>query len=396
MAAARIMAAEQERAGVTTALFLLALIAIFAFLHPYISYPLSLRWLRARPVHPPVLPDAAAPLPTASLLFCAYNEERALPAKIANIEAIKGRFPSIEILAYSDMSSDNTLSLLLSRPDLLRVIPSTQRTGKATGMRHMAAAATGDILIFTDANVILDPDSIPPLLCYFSDPDIGGVAGTLRYINEDASTTAKVGGLYWRLEEALKRRESRVGSIMGADGSIFATRRALYPDVPPHLLDDMTVSMTVTFHGQRLIHASDVIAFEKNATASTDEFRRKRRIACRAFNTHLHLWPRIRECYGAADLYKYISHKLLRWFGFPIGLTAFLLTVIALCAAGAGGLATGLVILCAITILLGMAGMPLFGGLYQILLSLIATFLGICDSFAGKTYQTWAPAKSRN
>ena len=370
----------------------LAVLCALLFLHPYLVYPLTLRAFRPAPVRP----DPAAPLPSATLLFCAHNEERALPAKLANLRALKQLHPDLEILAYSDASTDATLALLEAEPDLLRVVPSPGRTGKATGMRLMAAQARGDILIFTDANVILDPASLAPLLRYFSDPAVGGVAGSLHYINEDASTTARVGGLYWRLEEALKRRESAVGSIMGADGSIFAARRALYPDVPAHLLDDMTVSMSVTFRGYRLIHATDVIAYEKNATASGDEFRRKRRIACRSFNTHRYLWPQIRARYGAADLYKYLSHKWLRWLGLVPLLLACGLGFGGLLLAGFPRLALFGAAAAALALLLGRLGAPLFGGLYQILLSVIATFLGILDSLRGKTYQTWAPAASRD
>lgn len=372
-------------------LFLAAACAIL-FLHPYVFYPLSLRWFREEPVRI----DPLGSLPDATLIFSAYNEERALTAKIANLREIKARFPAIEMLAYSDCSSDRTLEYLLAVPDLLRVIPSSERTGKATGMRKMAAEARGDILICTDANVILDPASIEPLLRYFSDARVGGVAGALHYVNEDASTTARVGGLYWRLEEALKRRESRVGSIMGADGSIFAVRKALYPQVPPHLLDDMTASMSVTFEGRRLIHADDVLAYEKNATSGADEFRRKRRIACRSFNTHRYLWPRICRHYGAADIYKYLSHKLLRWLGLVPLVIGGLSGVAGLVLAGYPGLALAGCGLAVVALALGMAGAPLFGGLYQILSSIVATFLGVIDSLAGKTYQTWTPALSRD
>ncbi|MGE4430697.1 MAG: glycosyltransferase [Sphingobium sp.] len=373
-------------------LLFLAMACAILFLHPYIFYPLSLRWFRERPVRV----DPHRPLPEATLMFSAYNEERALPAKIANLREIKARFPRIEILAYSDCSSDDTLSHLLAEPDLLRVVPSVERTGKATGMRKMAAEAKGEILICTDANVLLDPASIEPLLRRFSDADVGGVAGALHYVNEDASTTARVGGLYWRLEEALKQRESRVGSIMGADGSIFAIRKALYPQVPPHLLDDMTASMSVTFQGQRLIHADDVAAYEKNATSGADEFRRKRRIACRSFNTHRYLWPQIWRHYGAADIYKYVSHKLLRWLGLVPLVAGALSGTAGLVLAGYPALAAAGGALAALALALGRMGAPLFGGVYQITLSIVATFLGVIDSLAGKTYQTWTPAQSRD
>ena len=369
-----------------------AVICLALFVHPYVTYPLSLRLFAARPLHP----DAAAPLPSATAVFSAFNEEAVLPAKIANLRAIRALHPDIAFLAYSDCSSDGTLAMLEAHPDLLRVIPAHERAGKATGMRKMAKAAHGDILIFTDANVILDPASVAPLLARFSDPTVGGVAGTLRYINDGDSATARVGGLYWRLEETIKQLESRCGSIMGADGSIFATRRALYPAVPPYLLDDMTVSMSVTFAGLRLIHATDVIAYEKNVTVSRDEFRRKRRIACRAFNTHRHLWPQISQTWPLADKYKYISHKLLRWGGvIPLAGVA-LFGGLALVLAGYGWVVLAAAALGAACFMLGQRGVAPFSMMSEALLAVIATFYGIIDSLGGKTYQTWAPAVSRN
>lgn len=373
-------------------LAVLSAVLLLLFLHPYVSYPLSLLLFPEKPAR-----RGSGPRPrSASLFFAAYNEERALPAKIANLEAIKALHPEMDIVAYSDMSSDRTLDMLAARPELLRVVPSTERTGKATGMRRMVASSHADICIFTDANVLLDPHAIDRLLDYFSDPQIGGVAGTLRYINDKDSLTTEVSGLYWRLEEWIKRQESRSGSIMGADGSIFATRRSLYPVVPPHLLDDMTVSMSTTFAGYRLIHAGDVLAYEKNATASADEFRRKRRIACRAFNTHRHLWPQIWRSYGAADIYKYVSHKLLRWLGLPILALSGLCATGALLIAGEAGWAMALWATAIIMLFLARAHIRPFGQIGEILWSISAIFVGLTDSWRGQTYQTWAPAKSRD
>jgi cellulose synthase/poly-beta-1,6-N-acetylglucosamine synthase-like glycosyltransferase len=375
-----------------TLLTMLTALLLLLFIHPYVSYPISLFLFRERPIR-----KGAGRRPrSVSLLFAAYNEERALPAKLANVAEIKARHPDIDVLAYSDMSADRTRAMLDARPDLLRLIPSHERTGKATGMRHMVASTDAEICIFTDANVILDPASIDRLLDYFTDPQVGGVAGTLRYINDGDSLTAEVSGLYWRLEEWIKRRESRCGSIMGADGSIFATRRALYPMVPPHLLDDMTVSMSTIFAGYRLIHAGDVVAYEKNATAASDEFRRKRRIACRAFNTHRHLWPQITRTFPAVDIYKYVSHKLLRWMGLPILLLAALSATGALLLAGKPVWALGLWAMAGIAMLLARAHVRPFSQFAEILWSISAIFVGLTDSWRGQTYQTWAPAKSRD
>ncbi|GGO97097.1 MAG: histidine kinase [Sphingomonas sp.] len=372
-------------------LFVIATIALAVFLHPYIFYPLTLKLFRERILR---LDPAATP-PSLALVFAAYNEERSLPAKIDNLRALKAEHPDLRIMAYCDLSSDRTLDILREASDVVETIAATQRTGKATGMAHMVAQLDRDVVIFTDANVILDPASIPPLRRYFSDPSVGGLAGSLHYTNDDASATARAGGLYWRLEEMVKNLESRCGSIMGADGSIFATRRELYPVVPPHLLDDMTVSMTVPIREKRLIFVPDVIAYEKNATAASDEFRRKRRIACRAFNTHRYLWPKIRERFSTVEMYKYISHKLLRWFGL-IPLAVFLVSLsLALILSGQFAVLAGGALFGGICVLLGTLGVSPFSVGLQILVAVIATFFGIADSWKGATYQTWTPAQSR-
>lgn len=373
-------------------LAMLALGALLLFIYPYLLYPLTLRLFPARPVRR----ASAAPPLSFTLVFAAYNEERSLPAKLANLREIKARYPEIELIAYCDLSSDRTRDLLEEAGDILTTIAADRRTGKAVGMARMAAVAKGEICIFTDANVILDPEAIPALARYFADPEIGGVAGTLCYTNDDESPTAQVGGLYWRLEEKIKQLESRCGSLMGADGSIFATRRALYPPVPPHLLDDMTVSMSVPLAGKRLIHADDVIAYEKNATSSTDEFRRKRRIACRAFNTHRYLWPKIVKAFGPGDIYKYVAHKLLRWFGL-VWLAAFLLFASLALALAEAWVALALFLSAVLAgVVLGERRLPPFVTGLEILKSIVATFYGIIDSLRGLTYQTWTPAKSRD
>ena len=374
------------------ALYLLSLLFALGFLHPYLTYPLSLRCFRARPVA-----QGDGDRPSASLLFAAYNEERVLPAKLANIEAIKRLHPELEVIAYSDCGSDRTLELLEGRPDLLRVIAASERTGKAMGMRQMVEEAHGDICIFTDANVILAPQSVTALLDHFRSAKIGGVSGTLHYVNDADSATALAGGLYWRLEEGIKTLESRCGSMMGADGSIFAVRRALYPEVPPHLLDDMIASMSVIFAGYRLISADDVIAHERNTTDPRDEFRRKRRIACRAWNSHRHLWPHIVRSFSLADRYKYVSHKLLRWFGAPLAIAA------ASCFTGAlllGGHVVPAIFLWLAGGLAAVLGSALTTGplstLWQAWIAICATFAGIIDAWRGRSYQTWVPAKSRD
>jgi cellulose synthase/poly-beta-1,6-N-acetylglucosamine synthase-like glycosyltransferase len=374
-------------------LILLALIFLSAvlLLWPFAVYPLILRSLPTRPL----ALDPATPSPSASLFFCAYNEATSLPAKIENLRALKARHPDLEVLAYDDGSGDGTSALLAGAGDILSHVQGPGRTGKAHGMKLLAAKAKGDILIFTDANVLLAEDAIDKLLPYYCDPQVGGVLGSLHYAGTEKSATAGVGGLYWRIEEALKDAESRTGNVMGADGSIFSVRRALYPEFPDDVLDDLTVSMAVVFAGKRLIKARDVVAHEGLVAQRADEYRRKVRIAARAWHTHRHLRPQLARMAGL-DRFKYASRKIVRWFGAAWMLVggaatlalAWRVSPIAGIALIAGG------------ILLLMLGLQMRRGplavLVDLLLAYVATLRGVLLAMQGKTFTTWAPAKSRD
>ncbi|MBW4330289.1 glycosyltransferase [Stakelama sp. CBK3Z-3] len=332
---------------------------------------------------------------SATLVFCAYNEEASMAEKIANLRELKARTPELQFKAYVDLSTDRTLEMLREHGDLIDVVGATKRTGKAMGMRKLVGMISTDIVIFTDANVLLDPDAVPALLDHFACPDVGGVCGTLIYVNPSDSATATVNSVYWRLEERIKKEEARSGSTMGADGSIFATRRAYYPEVPAHLLDDFIVSMSTVFSGLRLISASDVCAYERLAASSSDEFRRKRRIACRAYSSHLHVAPQLARM-SWKNKYKYYSHRWLRWYGAASATIATIFALIGIGdlfgAAWFGG-ALILIILGAATLFYSLVpGLSKFSEMAK---AILATMLGITDAWRGKRYQTWQPVQNR-
>jgi len=121
---------------------------------------------------------------------------------------------------------------------------------------------------------------------YFADPEIGLCLRQSRYTNDGASVTASSGSAYWRFEEAIKKLEMESGSMMGADGSVFAIRRSLHNPPPEHIIDDMYVSLMILCNGYRVIQANDAFAYEESVVSAGEEFRRKIRIACQAFNVH--------------------------------------------------------------------------------------------------------------
>lgn len=373
---------------ITLAAIVMAVCALLV-IYPYLLYPVVLKRLPKRPVARD--PEHRC---SATLVFCAYNESAAMPEKLRNIEALKARYPDLEVLAFDDGSADDTYQMLSARPDLLTVIQGGGRNGKAYGMKQLAAMAQGDIMVFTDANVLLDEDALDNLMAWYADPEVGGICGTLKYLGADESATASVGGLYWRLEEKLKSLESKTGNVMGADGSIFSLRRSLYPDFPDTVLDDLTVSMAAVFARKRLIKVDDVVAYERLVAARGEEFSRKVRIAARAYHTHLHLRPQLAQMAGI-DKFKYGSRKLLRWFG---GLFLGLGAVAALVLATAVSPLFGLIFLVGL-IGAGFGAMRIKAGpiasVTEIVLALMATLLGVMRAMRGQTFVTWSPAKSR-
>jgi cellulose synthase/poly-beta-1,6-N-acetylglucosamine synthase-like glycosyltransferase len=371
--------------------FVLTLAAGCLFLHPFVFYPLSLRLLKRQPV----MLDNAAPTPSATLVFCAFNEEAALPSKIENLRQARAVAPHLKFLAYVDKSTDRTLEILNENADLIPVVAATQRTGKAVGMRILVDQIDTDIVIFTDANALLDPNSIDTLLRYFSDPLVGGVAATLTYTNADEGPVAGTGSAYWRLEEFIKQGESRKGSTMGADGSLFALRRNLYPIVPDHLMDDLIASMAVVFAGSRLVSAPDVFVYERSATSSEDEFRRKRRIACRAYSIHRHIAPSVGRL-PPLDRYKYTSHRVLRWLSGFSGGACMVFAVLFITSLY--GFLSGVflaALLAGAYVLGSKLRVPVLSHVVEIGRAIAAATLGVIDSWRGRTYQTWQPPVSR-
>ena len=366
-----------------------SVVCALLFLYPYLLYPLLLGLAPRRPVHP-----ASVDL-RPSLLFCAHNEAESLPAKLENLRQLKARHPDLEVLAYDDGSSDGTFELLSGASGLLTLVRGPGRTGKAAGMKRLAAMASGDVLVFTDANVLLAPDAIANLLPYYGDPSVGGLCGQLRYLDEDgASATAQVGSAYWRLDERLRSLESATGNVMGADGSIFSVRRDLYPAFPDSVLDDLTVSMSVLFQGKRLIKAADVVAFERSVSDRREELRRKMRIGARAYHTHLYLRDQLRRL-SWLDRFKYFSRKQLRWFGGIFLALALLFALAALSLASAPAALFALLVAAAAA---GASRLSSGGALakaWQIVEAIFATLAGVLQGMRGKTVTTWAPAKSR-
>jgi cellulose synthase/poly-beta-1,6-N-acetylglucosamine synthase-like glycosyltransferase len=356
-------------------------------LHPFSTYPLSLlvlARLRPRPLTPApgALPERVA------ICVCAYNEERVIGAKIDNMLAMREVVPGLEILVYVDAATDRTAEIARRYGSAVRLVVGEARKGKSHGMNTLVPMTDADVVIFTDANVMFEPNTVPRLLQPFADATVGCVCGHLIYTSSIGGVTAEIGCLYWWLEEVIKELESRIGSIMGADGSIFAIRRALHRPPPADLCDDMFVSLSILLGGHRIVRAADAMAYEEAASRPADEFRRKIRIGCMGFNVHRLLREELGRLPPLAR-YQYVSHKLLRWFA------VYLLLASTACLVA--GLAIAHAWLPLVALVLGLLAIALSGSIAkarEVLSAFVATGVGVWHSARGERFQVWTPVSS--
>jgi cellulose synthase/poly-beta-1,6-N-acetylglucosamine synthase-like glycosyltransferase len=326
---------------------------------------------------------------------CAYNEAPIIADKVEDLlklrEAAGG---DLDILIYVDGATDDTASILEPYRDRVHLVIDGDRRGKTLGMNLLVAQTRASIVMFTDANVRIDPSAVPVLRRYFADPSIGCVCSHLTYVNASQSATAFVGSAFWSFNEWSKGLETATGSVIGADGSLFAIRRRLHRPVPNGLIDDIFVSIGVLLAGYRVVRAPELRAFETHTTEATDEFRRKVRIASQSMHIHFELWPELRRL-DTWHLYKYIGHRLLRWIG------GYFLIVAMLLFATAAVLALGPVMVLAVSgslVLLFLAALRARLGpamtLLNVLFALAGNIVGVWRALHGERAITWEPPSS--
>jgi cellulose synthase/poly-beta-1,6-N-acetylglucosamine synthase-like glycosyltransferase len=382
-----------------TLLFATGAVLVLLAFWPFGPYQLTLivarRLHRFAPAPNPgrIIPQASDD--TFAIGVCAYNEAPIIAAKVEDLlrlrEAAGG---DLEILVYVDGATDNTAMILEPYRDRIHLVVEKDRRGKTYGMNQLVAQAHASIVMFTDANVRIDPSAVAVLRRYFADPSIGCVCSHLTYVNASQSATAFVGSAFWSFNEWSKGLETATGSLIGADGSLFAIRRDLHRSVPNGLIDDIFVSLGVLLAGYRVVRSPELRSFETHTTQAADEFRRKVRIASQSIQIHFELWPELRRL-DAWNLYKYIGHRLLRWIGgYFLIAAAFLFTVAAVLALGPFIVfaVCGSFLILFLTALRARLGPAMT--LLNVLVALAGNAVGTWRGFHGERAITWDPPVS--
>lgn len=276
--------------------------------YAYAGYPLLLlvlaRW-RSRPVR------GAEDTPTVSILIAAHDEAATIAGKLANCLALEYPPGRLEVIVASDGSTDATDSLVDGCGDPRVRLLRLPRRGKIAALNDAAACAEGEILVFTDANVSLERTALLRLVRPFGDPSVGGVCGEKRLGAAAGDATADGEGAYARYDRWVKMLESRVGSVYGADGALYAVRRSLFVRIADLAqADDLAISGRIVLQRRRLVYEPSAICREAPPSDGLAELRRKVRVANHTIRATLGLLRAARPGFYTVEL---VSHKLARY-----------------------------------------------------------------------------------
>ena len=264
--------------------------------------------------------------PTVTVVVAAYNEEAVIARRIQNLFELDYPREKLELIVSSDASGDRTEEIALEFPDV-RVVPNP-RGGKVAAQDRAVRQSSGEIVAFSDANCTWAPDALRKLVRAFADPDVAYVCGRLRILDADGSNKE---GVYWRYEMGVREAESRLSSITGGNGSIYAVRRSDYVEVDPRFGHDLSLPYLMVQRGRRAVYEPAALAFEKPTPTNETEYRRKVRMFehCWLILLRGRMFRRLGAVYGL----EIVSHRLLRYASGLLHLV-LLATSIALVAHG--------------------------------------------------------------
>jgi poly-beta-1,6-N-acetyl-D-glucosamine synthase len=291
--------------------------------YAYIGYGILLyglvlfrRLLKGRPK-----PAALDIWPEVTHLIAAYDEGAVIEEKILNSLALKYPAGRMKVVIVTDGSSDDT-------PDRVRAYPEVQlfhqpeRRGKIAAVHRVMEQITSPIVVFSDANTLLNESAIYHMVRHFQDPRVGVVAGEKRVKMEAQDTASAAGeGLYWKYESKLKQWDGEWHSVMGAAGELFAIRRDLYEPVAlDSVIEDFIMTMTIAGSGYVIAYEPEAYAVEAASASVGEEMKRKVRISAGAFQAMWRLRHLFNPLVHGKLSFQFISHRALRWTLAPLGL----------------------------------------------------------------------------
>jgi cellulose synthase/poly-beta-1,6-N-acetylglucosamine synthase-like glycosyltransferase len=280
--------------------------------YTYVGYPLLVlvvSRLRPRPVR-----RAEGHEPEVSVIITAYNEERDLAAKLENTLALDYPKERLEVIVASDCSSDRTDEIARSFAARgVRLHRQQTRRGKTAAQNAAVALARGEVVLFSDATTMYQPDVLRVMAPSFADPSVGCVAGRLVYVDPEGTSTGQGARSYWGYETFLKQHESRACSLIGASGCLYAVRRSAYVPLYEEACSDFIIATKMVEQGLRTIYEPEAVSTEETNRRSDKEFKMRVRVIAQTYTDlwrHRRMLNPLRGGFYSVEL---LSHKVLRY-----------------------------------------------------------------------------------
>lgn len=271
--------------------------------YTYVGYPMlvyGLACLRSRRAR------TADIEPRVSIVLAARDESAHLREKLEGLLALDYPADRREIIVVSDGSTDGTDEIATAFADRGVLLERNERpSGKPTAINRGVARATGDLIVFCDARQRVDRGALRALVRRFADHDVGAVSGELHMPGERGP------GVYWRYEAFIRAHESKLDSLVGATGALYAIRRKLFRRLPADsLVDDMFTPLQIALRGYRVVFEPGAELHDVEASPA-NEFARKARTLAGNFQLLLHL-PQVLHPLRNRLFFQLVSHKLMR------------------------------------------------------------------------------------
>lgn len=278
---------------------------------------------------------APAILPV-TMIIAAYNEGPFLEQKLENTLAIDYPDGALEIIFVTDGSTDGS-EKIINHPSVI-ALHQEKREGKLAAITRAMQYVKSPVVVFSDANTMLNRECIKRIIMHYMHPGVGGVAGEKKIIrNSKTSVIGEAEGLYWQYESFMKKQDADFNTVVGAAGELFSMRSRLFAQLPGNLvLDDFVLSMKICLQGYKIKYEPGAFATESPSVSLEEEAKRKIRISAGAWQSIGYL----KECLNFFKYpllcFQYLSRRLLRWVVCPWMLALVFFTNIML--AGQHGL----------------------------------------------------------
>jgi len=301
-------------------------LCVIAIGYPYIIYPALIALAGA------VVPgrvNRRAAEPSVTVLIAAYNEAKDIEQTVVN--KLQQDYPKnkLQIIVISDGSEDGTDDIVKKyQKDGVQLIRQEPRQGKAAALNLGVKQATGDVLIFSDANSIFDKQAIRHFVANFEDPQVGYVTGKLHYTDDNGTLSGDGCSAYMKYENWLRKLETKFNSIIGVNGGVDAIRRQLYRDIPKDLITDFVLPLSVLQDGYRVVYDDQVKSYETPNASMQSEFRMRTRVALRALQGVLYMRKLLNPFNYLKGSFSLWSHKVIRYLAPVFMIGALVLNVL--------------------------------------------------------------------